>query len=289
MASNRDNRQTEESIRMGKNLRFLRDREGLTQSDVADLLGLGSRKTICGYEKGDIIPKKYHRQLADYFDVSIEEFKNNNIEGDADNQMSVCVEPDEVESFFSKLGIYQISPEAIKNDDFLRGDELLKIILTGDISSVRMAACRNRFYNSFKKGNIMEGAANVLMMLFLEYIWLVISDFPPELLQKYAFGVCQRTEFFQWVDSVRFSKECIEFLDSTDSVFYECLGALKNTAKWNELYEFYFSARYLVYIVDNGVDYNNNLKIGIDMLVSFVKQGNYFCALFLNNFLKLIA
>ena len=53
-------------------IRELREKKGITQTKLAEILGVG-RTTITMYEKGTIVPPAdILRKLADYFNVSVD-------------------------------------------------------------------------------------------------------------------------------------------------------------------------------------------------------------------------
>lgn len=57
-----------------KNLRFLRNKYGMTQKDIAELLGV-SQKSISKYEKCERTPTIENvTKLADYFGVTLDQF-----------------------------------------------------------------------------------------------------------------------------------------------------------------------------------------------------------------------
>lgn len=56
----------------GKNLKYLREKRGLDQSDIADLLGRKSTSSISEWEKGKYTPKAgILNDLARFFNVSL--------------------------------------------------------------------------------------------------------------------------------------------------------------------------------------------------------------------------
>ena len=59
----------------GERLKFLRDQKGVTQEDLAELLGV-NKQTISGYERGVRRPAgetslEVYEKLADYFNVDL--------------------------------------------------------------------------------------------------------------------------------------------------------------------------------------------------------------------------
>jgi AbrB family looped-hinge helix DNA binding protein len=72
MKSSRDN--------IAENLRFLRSRQGLTQEQVAEAIGV-SRQAVAKWEKGESLPDILNCEaLADLFDVSLEDLVRHDAE-----------------------------------------------------------------------------------------------------------------------------------------------------------------------------------------------------------------
>lgn len=80
-------------IRIGENIRWLRERQHLTQEELAKKMNVG-RSTICSWELGDRSPKfKDALRLAQYFGVDIDDLLTGNV-----MLQEIKIEPTETEA-----------------------------------------------------------------------------------------------------------------------------------------------------------------------------------------------
>ena len=80
-------------IRIGENNRWLRERQHLTQEELAKEMNVG-RSTICSWELGDRSPKfKDALKIAQYFGVDIDDLLTGNV-----MLQEIKIEPTEAET-----------------------------------------------------------------------------------------------------------------------------------------------------------------------------------------------
>ncbi len=63
---------SEKNISVCERIKYIRETYDLTQQDIANILNLSNRSTVCLYEKERIIPIEHLSELADYLNLSMD-------------------------------------------------------------------------------------------------------------------------------------------------------------------------------------------------------------------------
>ena len=273
----------ERSIRIGKNIKTLREIKGLTQADLGAVLNL-SDKSISLYEVGKRIPNKsYLKALAVKFDVTVEMLENDVITRESLHD-STAISWECFDDIFNKSFIRLQSKAALKNEDFIRATEFFERLWNSNDYSINMLkACRNRYYKAFKEANIVAAAANTLMMLYFEFS---ITGVPEAQIDGLSNNTISQREFADYIkeNKDKYKSARNNFVLQTEDIYDECLLALRNSADTKEVSEFYMALRYQIGMVENDDEevYAAAILSGFYMFWEYTKLGNKYCERFFN-------
>ena len=271
-----------ESIRLGENIRFLRKQSGHSQKELGDILHV-SDKCISHFERGIRRPsEEYLRAIASHYGVSVEMLLMEQITAKTLSDATDIVTHEYVTKAFHKVHIRFHNANATQNINFQRATELHLRYLSGDedFMDTMLTSCRDRYYRSFKESNVLAGAANTLMLLIVEYTNLGITE---EDLDTIQLDKMTEKELYCWTINIqkKYAKERKAFLESTEDMYDECLMALRNNSSTLSIAEYFLGLRYIFNMVDNPLDYEDNMKIGSVLLLEFSNLGNKYAERYL--------
>ena len=277
--------------RLGANIRSLRKAYGETQEELGAALNV-EKNTVSYYENGKREPNKdMLAEIAKHFMVSVEEL----MYCDLSDIGSITVDNN---AFWKNIDIILpivLSEEALENEHFKKAykfhrafyDELRKISMD---SIDHINVCCNEYLEAYEDEKIKpEAAANFialwnLMLMMVKTAPLAMKNRSAVLMQVAA----RDPKVRQIIDNPNpdFEKDAQEVASSLDDPeMTELLDELKTTIKrsykWAELADYYLALQYIGNIVNNGMGWEFNRRVGVEMLNSFVSVGNIYAARFL--------
>ena len=69
--------------------------------------------------------------------------------------------------------------------------------------------------------------------------------------------------------------------DESEEIVSELLTTIKESNAWSDLGDYYLALQYVWNLVDNGLDWGFNQRIGIEMLNAYVSVNNVYAARYL--------
>ena len=276
--------------KLGANIKSLRCAFGETQEQLGEAIYV-EKNTISYYEKGQREPKKETlAAIAQHFMVSTEELLHCDL---------TAIDKIRVDNtaFWKSIDIIvpiAVSEKALSDEHFAKAfrmhksfyDQLRRISLDG-IDNVDICfeeyekACEN-------DDSAVEAAANVIGLWFLTLFMLntpkVLEAKPAALRQlakqdKNARKILENTDpsFAEEAEAILASIDDDEAKEMVD----ERLTAVKKSAEWSDLADYYLALQYVWNIVDNDLEWAFNRRIGYEMLNAFVSVKNVYAARFL--------
>ena len=167
------------------------------------------------------------------------------------------------------------SEAAKTNEHFKKAEEYRKRIESLDCMETMVNTARKLYYSAFIEDGILAGAANTLMMLFIEY---GSTNMIPDIFSKLRMGDITNGELYIQMRCLfsPLSPQKRKFIESIQAIFDECIVALGCNDQGRVFAEYYTALKYLLCMIDNGRDYRENLEIGSVMMKEFSKMGNQF-------------
>jgi len=277
--------------KLGANIRSLRIAYGETQEQLGEAIFV-EKNTVSYYETGKREPNKETlTAIAKHYMVSVEELLNE----DLTDLKKITVDKD---AFWKNIEIVLplvSSKKALENPDFRKAydahkvlyDELHKVSLDG---IDRIDICIDGYMKAVEVDEIeAEAAANFIALWYLLLVMmktapLVIRNKPAALRQvalkdKSARQVLEDEDSSFEADAKELLKEIDD--DEMEEMLSEMLIAIKHSEDWSELADYYLALRYVWNLVDNGLDWGFNQRIGAEMMSAFITVNNIYAARFL--------
>lgn len=261
--------------RIAKNLKTLREYKHDTREKLACKLEGYSRHTIDAYElRKRNIPQEYITAVAKVYNFPV----NMIVEQTLTKELLVSYDSLIDRSDFLKcldllFFATATSERAKSNEHFKKAEEYRERIESLDFMEMMPNSARTLYYKSFIEDGILAGAANTLMMIFVEYAQINVF---PDVFSKNLADDLTNGELYnlfkRLVDGLTPAKK--KFLQTTQKIFDECLFALGSVNEGRIHAEYYTALKYLLCMIDNEREYRENLEIGIIMMKEFSKIGN---------------
>ena len=276
---------------LGNNIRSLRKAYGETQEQLGEVLHI-EKNTVSSYEKGVREPSKETvRAIAKHYMISMEEL----LHSDYTTIGKIRFDKD---AFWKNIDIIlpiASSAKALENFHFSRAykahkaffEELRKVSLD-KIDNVDI--CMDEYSEALDCDETKaEAAANMIGLWYLLLAGLkvapaVMRDVPAPLKQ-----IGKRDNKVQkMIDNPdpSFQTEAEEILteisdDESEEIVSELLTTIKESNAWSDLGDYYLALQYVWNLVDNGLDWGFNQRIGIEMLNAYVSVNNVYAARYL--------
>lgn len=264
---------SKEAILLGNNVKTLREHKKETQQDLADILGVSSKLISC-YELGTRkISKENIQIIAEHYGIDLETLINEEVNEAWLEEWQSLLDDDCLIRFFKSTFRRFKTDQDIENQNFKRGDELLSQYLRGESTmSTILNSARNRFYKSYKDAGLLNGAANTLMLILMEFATI---DLEQEFVDKIATSGISKSDLLVYniKRSSALSDKQVKFIKSTEDIYDECLFALRSNKKIN-MYEYFLMLRYYYGMVDNGLTPVDNAKVAYAMIYELYRCEN---------------
>ena len=265
----------DDTRRIAENLIVLRKHKCDTREELACKLEGYSRHTIAAYElQKRNIPQEYIATIAEVYNIPVSMIMEQNLTKELLVSYDSLIDKSEFLKCFDLFFFAAASSEGARaNEHFKKADTYRERIENLDFMEMMPNSARTLYYKSFVEDGILAGAANTLMMIFVEYAQ---TNVLPDLFSQMITGKLTNgklyVQFRSLFDDLTPRKK--KFVQATQEIFDECLIALGSVDQGRIYAEYYTALKYLFCMIDNGRGYRENLEIGIIMMKEFSKIGN---------------
>ena len=275
-------------IQLGQNIRALRNAYGETQEELGAELAV-EKNTVSYYENGKREPNKdMISKIAKHYSVSVEELVNSDLTEVGEITVDLNAFWKNIEIFFPLVE----SDQAMSNENFKKAYEAHMQIYDGlhALSMDGMDSLGNCFagYREAYKDKVsaLEAAANfIAITFFLTMMWKrtpeVLNNRPAALLQ----AASRDNKVKEVINNVSpdFEQGAKELLDCFEDpemmeLLDEMKTKLKHSHKYSDIADYYLALQYIYGLVNNGLDYQYNQRIGVEMMSTFLSVGNPYAA-----------
>lgn len=276
---------------LGVNIRSLRKAFGETQEQLGEALHI-EKNTVSSYETGTRIPSKETlRAIAKHFMISTEEL----LHGDLSSIGKIQIDKDAFWKYIDIVVPIVSSEKALKDSRFRIAydahmefyDELRKVSLD-KIDNVDI--CLEEYAEALENEEIeAEAASNMIGLMFLLMMGIkagtvVMKDQPAPLLQVAKKD--EKTRKIMQTENPSLEADAKEILadfhsEESEEMMSQLLTAIKRSKEWSDIGDYYLALQYIWNLVNNGLDWGFNQRIGIEMLNAFVSVGNIYAARYL--------
>ena len=257
----------EKSIRLGNNIRLLREHKDESREKLGIAIGL-SGSMIAQIENG---ARNVHNDvlysIAKHYKVSLSSLKHEVITQKMLDEKDECFDTHITNDlifllipFFEK----QSSGESKHFDDAI-GELKYATKSDGTLIKHRVESIRNNFYKAYKENNVIEAAQNVIFMILCEYSNIGKST---ELITKYLSETITKMEIDIAGDAIfeSLSSAQKQYILKYEDLYNECLKALRNSNQYKDLAELDLAVRYYLSFIDNDELPEKNLNFGIMLI-----------------------
>ena len=255
-----------------KNIKLLRKCRGELQFQLGNIIGY-SDKTISAFENGRNTPnEETFIKIANHYEVSLDMLLHEKLTKRIISQRNEIIDTSKQITWVNGFFVRVKSNKALNDEWFIKATECFdKLLSINTISSILVREsfekCKNAYFNSYKHSHIIAGAANTLMVIFLEYAYLKVP------FEMYGKGVI-RNKDIELLSNKEISQEQIHFIKENEDVFEECLRALRNNPNTIDLYEYYLALKYLCGMITNDETRETNNAIGLALLMEYYTLDN---------------
>lgn len=270
--------------RLGKNIRSLRKAYGETQTELGEILSV-EKNTISNYERGKREPdKKTLALIAQHYAVTIEDLLYRENVKDKKISIDVNLNAKKIPTLIPLIS----TEKALANVHFKRAYKIQQDYyrwccndskITADIED--SLTCASEYLSAAAEDGIRaEAFANyIALCFFFEMLYLGLNSINDELalfeqLKKGDKAFRKATDS----NNKRQLFEAGKLLKEHSRIYELSMGMmlthLKLSGKWANLADYYLALRYMFNMVDNGLGYAFNLRIGMEMMQSFASVGN---------------
>lgn len=270
--------------KIGNNIRCLRIAYGETQEDLGEAIGV-EKSTISNYENGIREPTKEKLSaIATHYMVSVEELLTFDYSGIGRFNINPRVFWENIDQIFP----IAFSEKASKNKYFKRAHfihcEVFEQFKNEYYNNIdKLIDCLNEYLEAYEFEEAKcESAANFIGIWYL-FIFSIKNT--PAFLENKPAAILQAAKnnknFKNMIeepdpDLKRDAKEMLDDLmvPETEELISELLTSMKQSKLWYPLADYYLAMRYVWNLVDNGLEFEINNRIGIEMLDSFAMVEN---------------
>lgn len=261
----------DDAKRIADNLLTLREHKGDTRKKLAHKLDGYSYDTIVAYElQKRNIPQEYVTTIAEVYNIPVSMIMEQNLTKELLVSYDSLIDKSDFLKCFDLFFFAAATSEGARaNEHFKKADTYRERIENLDFMGMMPNSARTLYYKSFIEDGILAGAANTLMMIFIEYAQMNVV---PQSTKNDLTNGELYSQFKSLFDDLTPQKK--KFIQSIQEIFDECLKALGSIDQGRIYAEYYTALRYLLCMIDNKREYRENLEIGIIMMQEFSKIGN---------------
>lgn len=276
--------------RLGLNIRALRNAYGETQEELGVALNL-EKNTVSSYENGKREPSRdILSDIARHYMVSVEELTFSDLTGIGKFNLDKNAFWRNIEIVFPLIK----SDAALKSEHFYKAytfhqdfyNELHNVSLE-KIDNVDV--CYDEYLEAYDEEDAKAEAAGNFLGLW--YLMTMMLRLTPEVLKSKPAAIVKLAEKDKEAKKVlenqdstleADSKEILESLDDPEIVemLNEMKTTLKRSQKWSDLADYYLALDYVYHNVKNGLEWDFNRRIGLEMLDAFASVGNIYAKRF---------
>lgn len=292
-------------LRLGTNIKSLRNARGETQTELADSIGLNnengrrrkpgqepgpSKSTISQYETGKRTPERdILVRIAKHFGVT----ENELLQGDYSN-LGKMPDPPTNNLEYNKA-VYEMmfplvcTPEALKNSHFneaykIHENLFFEFLDFRGYSVDRAKECK-KIYELARGEGVIEAAANQLWLIMFEGFFSAICT--PKLTEDIYDYDTKRLSLKDVLNSVLPSFDDIystsyfdtstniaSFLEEHEADMLADILILRKSKKYRDLGDYYLAFRHMFGLLNNSLTKEMNFTVGNEMLLTFTCFGN---------------
>lgn len=270
--------------KIGNNIRSLRLAYGETQEQLGFVIGDKGKNVISYYENGGRHPKEKTLELiAKHYLVSVAELKT----CDFTNIKKISVD---INAYYRNIRIIfpiVFSEKAMKNDLFKVAykshcaffSELYKLSPSEVVS--RSEICIDNYTEALSNDeSLVEAAANLLGLFYfllgeMTMNQMLINNKPAALMQIASNNRKVRKLIDDadiLTESGSYNDEIVD--DEINAFLSELLYVVKHSEVLSDLADYYLALQYILNMVDNELEYEDNRRIGAEMMVTFLRVKN---------------
>lgn len=275
---------------LGHNIRALRNAYGETQEGLGAVLGV-EKNTVSYYENGKREPSRdMLSEIAKHYMVSVEELTFCDLSGIGKVNIDKNTFWRNIEIVFPLVK----TDTAMSNVHFAKAyflhKEFFEELHKSSFDKIdNLDVCYDEYDEAYKDESIKaEVAANSLGLL---YLFMMMMKLTPEIMKnkpavmtqlavkdKEARKVLENTDSSLEEDAKEFSAlfDDPEFVE----MITEMKTVLKKSHRWSSLADYYIALEYIYNNVSNGLGWDFNRRIGMEMLDAFASVGNTYAIRF---------
>ena len=275
--------------RLGANIRSLRLAYGETQEQLGEAIHV-EKNTVSYYETGKRrIDNETLSAIANYYMISVEEL----LFSDLTNINKISIDNKAFLKNIDTILPIISSEKAMENENFQNAvnlhKSLYKQLSSGDFDiSKEIDMCIDFYIDAEMDDTIKaEVSANHIA---LDYLMMFIMNSAIFILTNQSAAIKQvisrdskAKNIISDIDS--FKPDIMAFLsgcdDETQKEIDSNLIIIKESNKWSDLAYYYLALKYILNLVDNGLDWNINKRIGAEMMKSYASINNVYAAHFI--------
>ena len=275
--------------RFATNLRNLRRAYGETQEQLGTVI-YTEKNTISSYENGHRMPsEKTLSDIAKHYMISVEEL----LYSDLTDLESVDLNYEILWKRIDELFPVVTSGRALQNKDFnsaLNAHKALyknlRMLRTDNLDNIPI--CLAGYRKAFSEEDIkVEVAADFvalwLMAKLITAVPVIINDRPALLYQAARKDEAVKKIIENNDSSVEEDLAGMRgYLDEEmTEMIPEMLILIKKSKEWSDLADYYLALQYICNVVENGLDWEFNRRIGIEMLMALASVENEYAIRYL--------
>ncbi|MBQ7968813.1 MAG: helix-turn-helix transcriptional regulator [Clostridia bacterium] len=260
--------------RIANNISILVEHRGGKLKDLEKVLNV-AYSTVAAFANGTRhVSDEHLEKIAKYYKIPFEILKEETLSFEYLREYDAIPNMDEMlkkyELFFQSKVTSQMSKD---NKYFQKADELFDRIREFVCMETMPKTSRELYYKAYKEDGILAGAANTLMMLFIEYTQ---TSMERESMKKFVNSKLTNGDIYSEYKKINqpLSDARKKFINDTKMIFDECIGVLWSVDEGKYLAEYYLALKYLLCMVDNNRACIENIEIGSLMMLEFMKLGN---------------
>ena len=278
----------EERKNLQKNIKNLRENNGLTQKELSIKLGYTDCDPVKDWERGKPIPDAKIKDIANLFQVSLNIILSEDIFESISN-----ISMEQYEQYLKLLFPFEINEKLLKNknffDAFFIHNKFIKIDFDEN-AYAEAIECYNLYYKAYKEG-IKEALINMLSISCYYKYFARYIDFDAKIEKKDIDKITFFEKIGEFNDLNRKGKRDImkkisiihdlqktrninELIETTTDEILSLLIELKKTKTYRDVAEYYISIMYMNNLINSGYQKTENALFGQMYMELIYRLGN---------------